>query len=182
MAVASPNRSRLNRAAAGPYADSEGTPDTTSHGAPLMLAAPARRGTPSRDRHSGGHEGQLVASGDVEEPAAEKGADGTAEAAARLDHPEDRAKLWPREDVGRNRRELRDAHAEAKPRRRIEEKEGQIVRASRQGETANSDQGDNRAERKYPPAAHIIREPATEEVSRRRVEDAKPGGLDVGRH
>src|SRR5207245_11179593 len=132
-----------------------------------------RRHCRSRDGHPGGHEGQLVASRDVKEPSAEKGAEGTAETAARLDRPEDRAKLWPREDVGRNRRELRDAHAEAKPRRRIEEKERQIVRASRQGETANSDQGDNRAERKYPPAAHMIREPATEEVSRHHARGPK---------
>ena len=47
------------------------------------------------------------------------------------------------------------------------------MRASRQGETANSDQGDNRAERKYPPAAHIIREPATEEVSRHHARGPK---------
>src|SRR5207249_9132980 len=121
----------------------------------------------------GGGECESVVSCDVEEPPAEKGADRAAKAAASLDHSEDRAQMWPREGIGRNRRELRDAHAEAETGRRIEQEERPIVRASQQGETADPDDRDNGAEREDRSAAKLVREPAAQEIPRHHAAGAE---------
>src|SRR6266404_7001315 len=83
------------------------------------------RGEPRGDARPGDGAGrrqerQSVASGNVEEPAAEERADRAAEPTARLDHAEDCAEMWTREDVSRNRRELGNPHTESDPRHRVE--------------------------------------------------------------
>ena len=101
-----------------------GGQDPAIFGSHRSCREPRRHGR-SRDGHRGGHESRSVTSRAVEEPATEERANGSAEAAACLDHAEDGSEMWTREDIGRNRRELCDAHAEADPGHRIDEEEGQ---------------------------------------------------------
>src|SRR5882724_6972820 len=80
----------------------------------------------------------------------------------RLDHPQDRAQVRSGKDVGGNRGELRDPHAEAESGRRVEKEENEILRASHHSETPDPEDRDNRTEHEYP-SAFVFNDTATTE-------------------
>jgi hypothetical protein len=72
---------------------------------------------------AGRRERELIAAGNVKEPAAEERPDRAPKPATRLDHPEDRAQMWPREDVGRNRQSCAIRMPKPNPENCVEQEE-----------------------------------------------------------
>ena len=72
-----------------------------------------------------------------------------------------------------DRREQRDAHPEAEPRRGVEEEQRQILGPAHHREAPDPGNGHERAEHEDPAAADPIREPAAEEIARHHAQAAE---------
>src|SRR5207244_13019513 len=91
-----------------------------------------RRPSSTRSRHPRGHGGRgdgergdgkrdLIAAGDVEEPASEERPDEAPEPAAALGGSENDSQMPSREEIGRDGRQQGNTHTEAHPRRYVAE-------------------------------------------------------------
>jgi len=89
--------------------------------------------------------------------APQEGSDRSAETTTGLNDPENDTQMRVGEGVGGNRRELRNAHAEAESGEGGQQHERQIVGPSHEGQTADAGHRERRAEREHPPAAETIR-------------------------